>query len=192
MSVKIRQTSDKTGAEEEVQGSDNRQNVSARADSRGYYNSRDEGMAFSVVYNMSLADTGEMLVYWSNASPDKTLVISAVGVNAFEPVDIKLHFVTGTAASGTVLVPVNLNKASAKAAPTDAAVSCMEGNGTTPIANLTSAGVIDYIGISAAQGHVQLRLDDRVRLGQNDAIALEVEAASTPGAIYGVIFGYYE
>ena len=42
-------------------------------------------------------------------------------------------------------------------------------------------------------GHEELRLDDRVRLGQNDAIALEVDAVTsgTP-LVFGVLFGYFE
>lgn len=181
-----------TGADEEPKGSDGRLNVSSRSDSRGYYNSRDKGLCFSVVFNMTLCADDEFFAYWRNASPDKTLVISAIGVNAGEACNIKLHFVTGTAASGTELTPVNLNKASSKSAPDDSVVMAMEGNTTTPISGLTTAGTIDYLGITAANGHEEFRLGDRVRLGQNDAIALEGEDIATTTPIWGVMFGYYE
>ena len=192
MGFKIEFSNRKTNAKEEAQGSDGRLDVSSRVDSRAYYNSRDDGLCFSLFFNMTLADTGEFLVYWRNASPDKQLVIIGLDVAAFEPVDIKVHFVTGTASAGTELTPLNLNKSSSKAAPDDSVVMAMEGLTTTPIAGLTTAGVIAYTSIAVAQSRELIDLGDRVRLGQNDAIAVELEAASAPGFILGTIYGYYE
>jgi len=37
-----------------------------------------------------------------------------------------------------------------------------------------------------------LRLTDRLRLGQNDAVALEMDTTATTSNIFGVIFFYYE
>ncbi len=141
---------------------------------------------------MTLADTGEHLVVWRNASDDKELVISAVDVSVFEAVDIKVHIGTGTPAAGTAITPVNMNAASSKAAPTDSVAAFMEGNASTPITGMTSAGVVAYVSIGVAQSGQRIDLNDRVRLGQNDAVFLEVEAASTPGFVLGTIYGYYE
>ena len=104
----------------------------------------------------------------------------------------KIHFVTGVAASGTELTPVNLNKSSSKAAPDDSVVMAMQGNASTPIASLTSADVIDRVGIEAVGVRSVFELGDLVRLGQGDAIAIEAEEVATTIDTYGVIFGYYE
>ena len=42
-----------------------------------------------------------------------------------------------------------------------------------------------------AYGHEEFRLDDTIRLGQNDAIAIEYEAGTT-GDVAGVVFMYFE
>lgn len=192
MSFKIQFANDVSNALEEVRGSSGRLNVSSRQDGRAYYNSRDDQLTFALPFNMTLADTDEILVAWRNASPDKHLVISAVDVSVFEPVDIKVHVGTGTPADGTELTPVNMNQSSSRAAPDDSAVMAMEGNTTTPITGMTSSGVVAYVSIGVAQTGQRIDLGDRVRLGQNDAIFLEVEAASTPGFVLGTIYGYYE
>jgi hypothetical protein len=141
---------------------------------------------------MTLAATGEFVVYWRNASPNKELVISDIEVSAGEECRVKLHFVTGTAASGTELTPTNLNRGASRSAPDDSTVMAMEGNTTTPISGLTSASLIDIVGIPVASGHESLNIGDRVRLGQNDAIALEVEDVATTTPVYGTIYGFYE
>jgi hypothetical protein len=192
MSLKVRFANDVTNAEEEARGSDGRLNVSSRQDSRAYYNSRDDQLAFSVAYNMTGAATGEYVVYWRNASPDKQLVIHKVTVGCGEPAKAKLWFVTGTAASGTELTPVNQNKAASRSAPDDSTVMAMEGNGTTPISGLSTDGLIDIVSIDTAQGMAQFSVQDEIRLGQGDAIAIEMEDLGADADTYGVILGYYE
>lgn len=192
MGFKVKFANDVTNAEEEARGSSGRLNVSSRQDGRAYYNSRDDELCFALAFNMTLADTGEHLVVWRNASPTLDLVISAVDVSVFEPVDIKVHVGTGTPAAGTELTPVNMNQSSSRAAPDDSVVMAMEGNASTPITGMTSAGVVAYVSIGVVQSGQRIDLDDRVRLGQNDSIFLEVEAASTPGFVLGTIYGYYE
>ena len=195
MGFKIEFTSDKTGSLEEARGSDRRLNVSSRSDSRSYYNSRDQELMFALTFEMAVPIATEYVAYWRNASPDKTLVISDVGVNVDTVVGarLKLNFVTGVAIEGAELTPVNMNKASSKAAPDDAVVMAMQG-GTfaTGIGGLTADGQIDFIAVEL-MGHGEFHLNDRVRLGQNDAIGIEVdELDGTAGDVWGAIFGYYE
>jgi len=185
-------TDDSTGFKSEVRGSDQRLNTSARNDSRGYYNSRDKGLAFTLVFDHQGAAAGEFAVLWKNKDPDRQLVISHVGLNAVQSARIKLHFVTGTAAGGTVITPTNTNKTASHTASSTA--ECRQGASGDAITGITSESPIDFVsvpGTGTVAGHEELRLGDLIRLGQDDAIALEYVEGTT-GDFWGVIFGYYE
>ena len=193
MAIELLYQDDKTGGDARVRGSDNRLNSSSRSDSRGYYNSRDAGQAYSVVFDFQSAANTEYGAYWQNQHPDGLqLVISAIGVNAAQNARIKLHYVTGTAAGGTSVTPVNENRTSPNVAAASSIVTAMEGaSATTGITGLTSIGVQDFVAV-LADGHEEFRLDDRVRLGVGDAIALQYFEGAAGGDFFGVIFGYYE
>jgi hypothetical protein len=185
--ARIEFKNDKTRAFEETEGSDGRLNVSSRIDSRRYYNSRDEGNVYSFVYNFEAAASTEFAFYIKNISTDKTLVISSVGMNSEVAARLCLNFVTGTAASGTLVTPSNSNKTS----PHSASVIAMEGAAaSTGITGLTDVGKIDLAWVQAT-GHEELRLDDAIRLGQNDAIALNV-LETGGGDVGGVVWFYFE
>ena len=87
-----------TGSIQEARGTDNRLSVSSRTDSRSYYRSRDDGQAYSLVFDHQSAAAGEYSVYWQNTSTTMALVIDAIGFNAVQNARIKLWEVTGTAA----------------------------------------------------------------------------------------------
>lgn len=187
MPLKLWFRNDKNRQLEEMEGSDGRANVSSRADPRPYYNSRDEGESYTVVFDHQSAVAGEYSTYWQNTSTDKKhLVISSIGVNSVQNARIKLWFVTGIASAGTAVTPLNTNKTS----PNDAAANARQGASGSGIANLTTDGQIDFL-FCPANGHEEFRLTDRVRLGQNDAIAIEYDEGTT-GDFAGVIFGFYE
>lgn len=188
MPTEIKFQSVKTGADERARGSDNRLDVSSRTDERAYYNSRDDGQTYSVVFDFQSAEAGEFGAYLKNDSATgKDFVVAGVGVNSAEASRIKLHYVTGTAAGGTTLTPTNLNGSSSNAATTTA----MEGgSAATGITGLSSSGVIDFAYVQAT-GHQEFFLKDRLRLGQNDAIAIEY-VEGTAGDMSGVIFGFFE
>ena len=65
----------------------------------------------------------------------------------------------------------------------------MEAAGTA-ITGLTTAGVFDHVACPA-DGHGEMLLDDRVRIGQDQAIALEYEQGTT-GRTWGRISVYFE
>jgi len=174
--TRIQFSNDVTGAQEEMQGSDGRGNTSSRSDSRGYYNSRDKGRSFALTFSHPLSANGEYSFYWKNTSTTDHFVVSGVGINSDLGARMKLHFVTGTAGDGVSVTPVNMNKTS----PNDAEAICLHDGAGTTISGLTSAGEIDFV-LAPLQGHEELRLDDRVRLGQNDAIALEVDEVVSGG-----------
>lgn len=184
--ARIEYTNDKTKGTEEAQGSDGRLNVSARSDDRAYYNSRDEGQCYTMVFDHQGAVAAEYSAYLKNTSTTKDLVITNITLNAVQAARIKLWFVTGTAAGGTVKTPVNLNKASNN----DAAADGRQGDSGDAITGLTTDGQIDFVFVGAA-GHEEFHLGDRVRLGQNDAIAIEYDEGTT-GDFGGAIYGYFE
>jgi len=177
---------DITGAHETAKGSDGRLNVSARSDSRDYYNSRDKGQCYALTFAHTGAAAGEYSVYLKNTSTDKTLVISTLEVNAVENAQIKLWEVTGTATGPAEVTPKNLNLTSSN----DATVQAMYDDGTA-ISGLSTEGTnIEHIFVPA-NGHGNVDMKDRLRLGQNDAIALEYDAGTT-GLFVGTIFFYLE
>ena len=182
--TQITYPSDVTGSLQIAQGSDGRLNVSGRVDSRSYYNSRDRGQTYSLVFDDADAAVADYFCYLQNTSTDKELVLDAIGINSTVACSIKLAFVTGTAAGSSSLTPVNLNKQSSNAAAATA-------RGDGAVTGLTEDGVIDLAMVTAG-GHEEFRLKERVRLGQNDAIALEYDRAAGNGIVEGVIFFYYE
>lgn len=185
MAHEIQYTSDSTGSLEKARGSDSRFNVSSRQDSRSYYNSRDKSQAFSLLWDDSSSAAGDFILYWKNTdTTGKHLVIDSAGLNSENAGSFKLHVVTGTAA-GVSVTPVCLNQAT----PKTAQATAVEAAGTA-ITGLTSSFVIDHVSATAG-GHQEFRLDDRLRIGQDQAIAIEFEQGTT-GRTWGVIFGYYE
>ncbi len=187
--ARIEFKNDRTRATEETEGSDGRLNVSSRSDSRPYYNSRDEGQCYTMTFNHPSAGDGEFSFYLQNTSVNQTLVVSSIGINADDIARFKLWFVTGTATNGVSRVPMNLNRTS----PNDAAASTAlhDGAGTAMDGFAVSGQEIDDIQL-IKNGHAELRLTDRIRLGQNDAISLEMQLGTTTPDVFGVVFFYYE
>lgn len=175
-------TSDKTGSIEEAKGSDNRSNVSSRQDGRPYYNSRDESLTFSLLWDDVSSEAGDMILYWKNTDKTgKDLVISFADLNsANTDSSFKLHLVTGTAASGSIVSPFCANQVK----PKSAQATAMEAAGT-PITGLTISGTFSHTSSSGFE------LTDTVRIGQDQAVAIEYEQGTT-GRTWGEILGYYE
>jgi hypothetical protein len=184
--ARIEFKNDQTRAFEEAEGSAGRLNVSSRSDTRSYYISRDMAQAYSLVFDHQDAAAGEYSVYWKNDSSEKDLVISSLGVNSVNAARVKLWFVSGTAGGGATSTPTNLNKKSSN----DADSTSRNASSGSGISGLSTISPIDFVFVQAT-GHQELRLTDRVRLGQNDAIAIEYDEGTT-GDFGGVIFGFFE
>jgi len=186
--AKIQYTHDITSSEQFVQGSSGRLNVSSRGDSRSYYNSRDDQLAFSLVWSDASTATSDFIVYWKNTdTTGKHLVIDSAGINSQYRADFQLHAVTGTAAGGSVATPACLNRA----APKVAQATCRSAV-SSAITGLSSVVIIDHATVPAG-GHEEFRLDDRLRIGQDQALAIQCVLTDTsPGLTHGVIFGFYE
>jgi len=183
MAQEIQFTNDVTGALEKAKGSDGRINASSRADRRSYYNSRDVKQTYSMVFNDDDVAAGDFVVYLQNTSATLTLVVESIKVAAENTGVFIIHFVTGTASGGSALTPTNLNRTS----PNAAAVTA-RGNGA--VGSLTSASQIAIMRVGAAE-HDDEDLGDRVRLGQNDAIAVEIDE-SAGGDVEGTIYMFFE
>lgn len=187
--MRIQFIDDILGNFQETHGSNSRLNVSSRADGRRYYNSRDAKQSYSFTWTFADAVTGETAAFLKNTSTDgKHLVIDAVGLNSATATRFKMSFVTGSPANGTSVTPTNLNKTSSNAAAADAQEGAAAANGVT---NLTPDGEIDFA-FCTADGHEEFRLADTVRLGQNDAIEIEVFETGSAPDVSGVIFFYFE
>lgn len=186
--ARIEYKNDMTRALEEMEGNAGRANVSSRTDGRRYYISRDQGQAYSMTFEHSAAADGQYSMYLQNTSPTRTMVVSAIGLNADNIVRIKLWQVTGTATNGVAQVPHNLNAQSSNAAE----VTALHDGGGTAISGLTVSGIaIDDIRL-AANGHEEFSLNDSIHLGQNDAIAIEMDTGTSTPLVHGVVFFFME
>lgn len=185
---RIQYIDDVGGNFQETHGSDGRLNVSSRSDSRAYYNSRDQGLYFSLSFNHPDAVNGEYSFYWKNTSSTKILVLQSVFINSDLGANCKLWFVTGAAGDGGIITPTNLNTSSEHAAEATA----LEDGGGTTISGLVTAGIIAYDKIPV-DNREKMRPCDTIRIGQNKAIALEVDlvTSGTPH-VFGTAYGYYE
>jgi len=187
--ARIEYRNDVTRATEEMEGSDGRANVSSRVDGRAYYIARDQGQNYNMVFEHSAAADGQYSAYLQNTSTDKTLVVTHIGLNATNIARIKLWEVTGTATDGVSVVPKNTNLVSSNDAA--AATALHDGGGTTIGGLSVSGAAIDDVQLSA-NGHEEFRLNDTLRLGQNDAIAIEMDTGTSTPLVFGLIAFFYE
>ena len=182
---------DKTGFREVAHGSDGRVNVSSRADTRGYYNSRDESESYVLIFDDANATALDFVVYLKNDKTDgKHLVIRSASVNCEVNTKVSILTVTGTAAGGAVATPANLNQGGVAKAATATALATAD-SGATPMSGLTADVELDHVNCLAG-GHEEFRFQDQLRLGQNQAIALRMDAGTADSQIFGVIFFYFE
>ena len=185
--ARIEYKNDQTRALEESEGSDGRLNVDARSGSLPYHVSKHKGQAYAFVYEHLAGADAEYSFYLQNTSTSKTMVIESVDINASALCSVKMEVVTGTAAGAGDVIPRNVNLASA-----NDAVGVFKQDTGGAITGLTDSGsAIDYIQVGAG-GHEELKLNERLRLGQNDAVALEIHSTATTSDVFGVIFFHYE
>lgn len=171
----------KKGVNEEVHGSDTRLNTSSRSSQRIHYVSRDDGQAYTIVSHDASAAATTYPIYLQNTSSSGLLLyVDTINVGGVESALWKVWFVTGTASGGSPLTAVNMNKASSNAAAITA-------RGGDAIGDLTTDGEITSIR-TAATDHDDLRFDDAIILGQNDAIAVEYATGTTGIAEIAIAF----
>jgi len=179
---------DRTRAKEELEGSDGRANVSSRSDDRSYYNSRDEKQTYSFVYEFNAAESGEFAAYLKNTSTvGLQFIPTQVFVSASANIRIKLWSVTGTAAGGTEVVGANDNLTTDN---TPTALAQEGGSAATGITGLTTDRILGIARCGANDTQI-IPVKDSVRLGQNNAIAVEVDDG-TAADVEVTVLGYFE
>lgn len=181
------------GSHQLAHGSDGRLNVTSRVDERIYYISRDNSEAFTMVFDDANATAADYVAYLKNTNAvGKHMVIHSIGVNCeAASSSFKLSVVTGTQSGGAAVTPTCLNRAAPKAAAATAAAPA--DSNSTPMTSLVEAFVLDHVGITGAYGHAEFRIQDSIRLAQDEAIAIELESAAAADVrCFGVVFFYFE
>jgi len=169
--TEIKFTNDETGAIEKVQGSDGRLNVSARADSRSFYISRDDSQAYVLDVEDDDAVAGDLVGYLKNDSTTKLLYISNIEYSCENACTVKVAFGDSTTATGTTVTPVNLNQATPKSADATAL-----GNGA--VGGVTASTFIQT-SRTVANSDGMIEFIDALILGQNDNIVIEYDTGTT-------------
>ena len=187
--ARIEFKNDVTRATEETEGSDGRLNVSSRVDGRAYYISRDQGQCYSMSFEHTTAGDGEYSFYLQNTSTDKELVVAIVDLNCTNISRFKLWEVTGTAANGAARVPKNTNLTSSNDA---AASTALHDGGGTTISGLSTSGIELFDKQMEANTNLMVDVHDIVRLGQSDAIALEMDTGTSTPNVFGEVIFFYE
>ena len=182
---------DITRAHERVEGSDGRLNVSSRVDDRAYYVSRDNSLAFSLIWKDAVSSALDYLLYWKNTdSNGRALVIGAIGVNAQYDAAFELYTVTGAITGGVEATPVCLNRTKPLAAAATARKAA--DSGSSPVIGFTEVAEIDHV-FCKAGAHEEFRVRDQLRIEQDGAIVIKLNTIATdPGITSGIIFGFYE
>jgi len=147
---------------------DNRLQSESKSSSRDFFISRDDGQAFHLVSEDATAVANEETIYLQNTSTSKSLFIDHIILATDTANKFRLKFVTGTAAGGSALTPINMNKTSSNAADATA-----RGDGS--VTSLTDDGDIEIIRVGADDSG-EMEFSDVLILGQNDAVAVETEA----------------
>lgn len=189
MGQKIQFANVVTNAQEEAQGSDGRLNVSARADAREYYRSRDQSSAFTLSWEDASSADGDFILYWKNTATDgRHLVVDKIEMHSEGAAHWILH--TGndeTATGGVATTPFCMNNAVPLTAPATARTAV-----SSTIATVTPNLVIARAGAGADEMAV-MHFENTLRLGQDQSILLEMqETSGTPDKTWGTAYGFYE
>lgn len=112
------------------------------------------------------AGANNYFFYMMNTSQSVNLVISRIAADVATAEEVVLNAVTGTAAAGTALTPLNRTRGSAKQ-PTSATVQ----SGTN-ITGLTSSGTLERLRLLAATRGELLIVDRPIVLLQGQAVGM--------------------
>ncbi len=183
--VEIQYQNDVSGSVQKAQGSDGRLNVSSRADGRAFYVSRDKGQAYVLRIEDDDVATGDLVAYLRNDSKDKKVYIQDIHVNTETACTFKVAFGDATAATGTSVTPVNLNKSSSN----DADVTAL---GNAAVGGVSASTFFASLR-SSADSMAELDFRDALILGQNDNIVIEADlVGSSPKDMEIDIFFFIE
>ena len=86
-----------------------RGNVSAKTRDRMFYASRDDGLAYTGVFDPVTAAAGDYVAYLKNTSSTRNMFITDISFGGVENILWRIWAVTGTAASGETVTPTPMN-----------------------------------------------------------------------------------
>lgn len=155
------------------------------APQRSFLSSINAGLAFSWTSVDPSALAGSFNLYLQNDST-LGLILDWMIVGNVEAALWKLHKVTGTAAAGNALDGVNLNQSSTNIT-TDRATA----RGDDAITGLTSSGIILPTRVIATDSKEVSLAQYGIKIGQNQAIAVEYDTGTT-GIAEACIIGHFE
>lgn len=161
-----------------------RLNVSAKTAHRKFYASRDFGQAYNAIYDPVTTANGEYTAYLKNDSSTQNLYVSVIEFHSVEACKWRIWQVTGTAASGEVVTPCELNLSRSIPAP----VTAMAGD--TAITGLTTVKQIASHRTEAL-GDSEMDFGGSLVLGPGDAIAIEMDTG-TSGLVSHDLFFWME
>jgi len=147
---------------------ENRLQVESKSSARDFFISKDDGQSYHVISEDATAVANEETIYIQNTSTTKNLFIDHITLATDTANKFRLKYVTGTAAGGSALTAQNLNKTSSNAAD-----AITRGSGS--VTGLTDDGDLVITRVSADDTG-EMEFDDKLILGQNDAVAVETEA----------------
>jgi len=147
----------------------NRGQVEAEASARQFFISRDDEQVYHVISEDATAIANEEILYLQNTSTTKRMFLGNLVVSSDIDIIFRVKQVTGTAV-GTDLTPKNLNLTSTNLAEANA-----KGNGG--VTGLSDDGDI-FVCRSLAGSSRLVSFFDTVVLGQNQAIAVELETSA--------------
>lgn len=159
-----------------------RLDVSSRTSPRTYYESRDEGLCFVSHVDDSGAANTEYTLYLQNTNTTKTVLIDKITIASAAASVYELEVVSGTAAGASAITPTNLNLSSSNTA----AATCRGGAGG--VTGLTTVATLFTLRTAAGQTATYLQGEQSLRIGQNDAIALQ--CIGTADASISIEFHY--
>lgn len=182
---KIQYKDDRSGNFQEAGGSDSRLNVSSRADGRAFYVSRDDGQSYVLHIKDADAADGDLIAYLRNDSKDKKLYIQDIHISSPVACKFIMSFGNATAATGTSVTPVNMNKTKTF----DADVTAL---GNAAVGGVSASTDFASLRIGAS-GTGELDFGDTLILGQNDNIVIESDLiTSSPDLVEVDIFFFIE
>jgi hypothetical protein len=160
-----------------------RGNVSAKTRDRTFYASRDDGLAYTSIYDGITAAAGDIVAYLKNTSTTRNLFIRDLTFGGVNDIKWKIFSVSGTAAAGESVTPTQSNFS--KNIPAEAIA--MAGN--TPITGLTN---IAQGGVhrTSANNEGKGMAHGATILGPGDAIAVEYDTGTSGECALEIHFHY--
>lgn len=148
-----------------------RGNVSAKTRDRMFYASRDDGLAYTAVYDGITAGAGDYVIYLRNTSSTRNLFIKDISFGGVENIKWKIWAVTGTAASGETVTPSQMNLSS----NIPAEALAMAGN-----VSITGLTIGSQLGVHRTPANTDAKAMAHAStiLGPGDAIVVEYDTGT--------------